>query len=222
MNRNLKSLIQEMDRKTEYKRKSTSIADEGTLIHVGSEGGRQELAMVLKFVKGSQVARPHEDFIVIGTYKYSDIDTQIKINAEGKPPILLIIAKVTGRNSYKVLTSEHMELMQRIKAVAGRDRKVSERCNDLFKFELIQCLGNTMAMAYTENREMAEAIPTEGPDGLDELGIESGVPVDVDLSGPSAIAANTVAIVEDQDDRIDGGIEEQPPIELTDLNVEVE
>ena len=82
MNRNLKSLIQEMDRKTEYKRKSTSIADEGTLIHVGSEGGRQELAMVLKFVKGSQVARPHEDFIVIGTYKYSDIDTQIKINAD--------------------------------------------------------------------------------------------------------------------------------------------
>ena len=194
MNRNLKAIINEMDRKTEYKKKSTTITKEGTLLHVGSEDGRQELAMVLKFVRGSQVGNPHEDYIVIGTYKYSDINAAILTNSDQKPPILLIMAKVTGKNSYKLLKSNQLELMQRIKKEAGKDKKISERCDDLYKFELIQCLSTEMSLTYSMNKEAGDATRSLIPDAGD---------MTVDLSGVSNIEANSIAIVEDQEGKYD-------------------
>ena len=193
MNRNLKAIINEMDRKTEYKKKSTTITKEGTLLNVGSEDGRQELAMVLKFVKGSRVGNPHEDYIVIGTYKYSDINAAIITNSDQKPPILLIIAKVTGKNSYRILRNNQLELMQRIKKEAGKDKKISERCDDLFKFELIQCLSTEMSLTYSTNKK---GDTTEGS-------ILNTNDVTVDLSGVSDIEANSIAIVEDQEGKYD-------------------
>lgn len=194
MNRDLKSIIESMDRKTEYKKKSSTITKEGTLLYVGSEEGRQELAMVLKFVKGSQVGNPHEDYIVIGTYKYSDIDAAIRMNSNTKPPILLIVAKVTGKNSYKILKMDHLELMQKIKKVAGQDKNIRSRCNDLFDFELIQCLTTEMSLAYAMNRENLD---------IDKDFIPVNANMKVDLSEESDIKVNTIAIVEDQDTKYD-------------------
>ena len=194
MNRNLRAIINEMDKKTEYKKKSTTITKEGTLLNVGSEDGRQELAMVLKYVKGSQVGNPHDDYIVIGTYKYSDINAAILTNSDNKPPILLIIAKVTGKNSYRILKSNQLELMQRIKKEAGKDKKITERCDDLFKFELIQCLSTEMSLTYSMNKEASDATRSLIPETSD---------MTVDLSGVSDIEANSIAIVEDQEGKYD-------------------
>ena len=194
MNRRLRAIVSEMDKKNQYKQRSASITKVGTLLHVGSEDGRQELAMVLAYVPGSKVGRPQDDFIVIGTYKYSDINANILTNNEARPPILLIIAKVTGKNSYKVLRKEQIELMQAVRKVAGKDKGIQERCDDLYKFELIQCMSNEAAYAYATGREAMEAVPGE-----------RGVPssdVVLDLQGPSSIDANAVAIVEDQDDPV--------------------
>lgn len=193
MNRNFKALIAEMDQKNQYKKKSTSITKEGTIIEVGSEG-RQEIAMVLKFVKGSQVGRPHEDYIVIGTYKYSDINAAILTNSDDKPPILLIIAKITGKNSYKILKDDQLELQKRIRDEAGKDKTIQERCDDLFKLELLQCITSEMSYAYNMNREAAADVNATDLPVADFR---------VDLSGPSAIDANTIAVVEDQDVKID-------------------
>lgn len=193
--RDLRSVLESVDRKGQYKRKSESITEEGTLLRVGSPEGRREVAMVLKFVKGSQVGNPHDDYIVIGTYKYADIDAEIRAGSGQRPPILLIVAKVTGRNSYRVLDADRIDLMHRIRAVAGRDKAVGERCSDLYEIELLQCMTDRMALAYASGADGSGSSPSyEVPDDLVSPDLE------IDLSGPSAIDANTVAIVEDQED----------------------
>lgn len=167
MHSEVKRLLNDRNARNIFRnQKSGDISREGTILHIVNDD-HKEIAMVLKLVHGSKVGVPQNDYIIIGNYKYEDITESVE--KDERPKLNLIIARVTGKRSYKIVTNDP-ELLSRIHmyAVENDDGEISKLCNKLLKMEVVQCMTEDMSGTYTKNmelRDMIEKANEESSDG---------------------------------------------------------
>ena len=166
MHSDIKRLLNDRNARNIYKnQKSGDISKEGTILHIVN-GNHKEIAMVLKSVHGSKIGIPHDDFIIIGNYKYEDIADAVE--KDERPKLNLIIAKVTGKRSYKIITDNH-KLMNSIHhyAVDNDNGEINKLCDKLFKMEIVQCMTEDMSSTYSRNMELRDMIERANKDSRD-------------------------------------------------------